>query len=313
MYGDRVSFWDSAPLSGGSHEGVVVLVHGIAGSAHSWVPLLAELARRRSRRRVIVPDLLGHGSSSAPWADHSLGGYATGIRDLLAALGHTRATIVGHSFGGGIAAQFAFQFPQHCDRLVLVDSGGLGREVSPLLRAATLPGAELVLPLITDRRVINTVRQGEQLARRLLPGLSPSTWEAARSFASLADPAHRRAFIHTTRSVVDAGGQRVRATDRLYLTKGLPTLIAWGTADTMIPVEHGHRAHELIPGSELALFTGAGHYPHCDQPQQFLNRLLRFLEHTTPANRGSDDLGARIAAHTKLDESIRIRLASKSG
>jgi pimeloyl-ACP methyl ester carboxylesterase len=304
MYGDRVSFWDSAPLDGGDGEDVVVLVHGIAGSAYSWTPLLAELARRRDRRRVIVPDLLGHGSSSAPWADHSLGGYATGIRDLLAALGHTRATIVGHSFGGGIAAQFAFQFPQHCDRLVLVDSGGLGREVSPLLRAATLPGAELVLPLITHPRVIDTVRQVERLARVLLPGLSPSTREAARAFVSLADPVHRRAFLHTTRSVVDAGGQRVRATDRLYLTEGLPTLIAWGTADTMIPVEHSHRAHELIPGSELALFPGAGHYPHCDQPEHFVERLLRFLEQTEPAHRGPADLSARIVAHTNLDGGI---------
>jgi pimeloyl-ACP methyl ester carboxylesterase len=304
MYGDRVSFWDSAPVNRGSDQDVLVLVHGIAGSAHSWTPLLAELARRRDRRRVIVPDLLGHGSSSAPRADHSFEGYANGIRDLLAALGHTHATIVGHSFGGGIAAQFAFQFPQHCDRLVLVDSGGLGRQVSPLLRAATLPGAELVLPLITHPRVIDTVRHIEHLARQLRPGLSRSTWEAARAFAALADPVHRRAFIHTTRSVIDSGGQRVRATDRLCLTEGLPTLIAWGTADTMIPVDDGHRAHELIPGSELALFIGAGHYPQCDEPEHFAERLLHFLEHTTPAHRGPEDLSARIATHTHLDGDV---------
>jgi pimeloyl-ACP methyl ester carboxylesterase len=107
--------------------------------------------------------------------------------------------------------------------------------------------------------------------------------------------------VHSTRSVIDAGGQRVRATDRLHLAAGLPTLIAWGTADTMIPVEHAHRAHELLPGSELALFTGAGHYPHCDQPQLFLDRLLRFLDHTEPAHPRPGDLSARIAAHTTLD------------
>ena len=303
MYGDQISFWDSGPVRGAGRPGdddLVVLVHGLAGSAHSWVPLLAELARRRDGRRIIVPDLLGHGSSAAPWADHSLGGYATGIRDLLAALGHTHATIVGHSFGGGIAAQFAFQFPQQCDRLVLIDSGGLGREVSPWLRAATLPGAELVLPLLTHRRVVDAVLRVGRLAGRVAPGISPSAGEAARSFASLADRSHRRAFMHTTRSVVDAGGQRVRATDRLHLAEGLPTLIAWGTADTMIPVEHAHRAHALLRGSELALFPGAGHYPHCDQPGPFLDRLLRFLDHTEPAHFGSGVFTARIAAHTTL-------------
>jgi pimeloyl-ACP methyl ester carboxylesterase len=203
MYGDRVSFWDSASLRGPDGEGLVVLVHGIAGSAHSWVPLLAGMARRRDRRRIIVPDLLGHGSSAAPWADHSLGGYATGIRDLLAALGHSRATIVGHSFGGGIAAQFASQFPQQCERLVLIDSGGLGREVSRLLRAATLPGAELVLPLIMSRGVAGAVDRVGRLARQFAPGISPSAGEAAQSFASLADPAHRRAFLrHRLRAIL---------------------------------------------------------------------------------------------------------------
>jgi pimeloyl-ACP methyl ester carboxylesterase len=278
----------------------VVLVHGIAGSAHIWSPLLAELARHRNRTRIIAPDLLRHGSSTAPWADYSLGGYATGIRDLLAVLGHNHATIVGHSLGGGIAAQFAFQFPQHCDRLVLLSSGGLGREVNPLLRAATLPGADWVLPLITNRHLIGTGAKMARATRRLTPELSASTWQAARSFASLTDPVHRHVFLHTSRSVLDPGGQRVRATDRLDFVEGLPTLIAWGTADTMIPIEHAYRAHELMPGSELALFPDAGHFAHCDQPQQFAERLINFLEHTTPAHLGPDALATRLAQHTRL-------------
>ncbi|MHC1560503.1 alpha/beta fold hydrolase [Actinomycetospora sp. C-140] len=301
VHGDHVAFWDSGPVDGDTPDGeLVLLVHGIAGSAHTWSPLLAEMARRRDTHRFLAPDLLGHGSSSAPWADYSLGGYATGLRDLLVSLGHTRATVVGHSLGGGIAQQFAFQFPQHTSRLVLIDSGGLGREVSPALRAATLPGADWVVPMLSSGPL---VRWGRRLVDNVPRLSSPSASEAGRALASLADPVHRRAFLHTARSVIDAGGQRVRATDRLDLAADLPLLIAWGTADTLIPVDHAHRAHDIVPGSELALFDGAGHFPHCDQPRAFADRLLRFVAEHPPATLDSTDLADRIVAHTDLDRS----------
>lgn len=283
---------------------MVVLVHGIAGSAHTWQPVLAELARRRDPRHVIVPDLVGHGSSSAPWADYSLGGYATGIRDLLAVLGYEHASIVGHSLGGGVVQQFALTFPQHCDRLVLVSSGGLGREVSPVLRAATLPGAEWVLPVLTDTRMLGAVSWLAHTAACLVPGLgrwAPSVGESARSFTSLTDPVHRRAFLHTARSVIDPGGQRVRATERLYLTERLPTLIVWGTGDTMIPVAHAHRAHALMPGSRLELFECAGHFPHADNPERFTELLVEFLDTTRPSSSSPAEQAALIAANADLD------------
>ncbi|MDL5159842.1 alpha/beta fold hydrolase [Actinomycetospora termitidis] len=311
VHGESVGFWESIPAHHveAGHEGpwthpdgeVVVLVHGIAGSAATWQPVLAELARRRDRRHVIVPDLVGHGSSSAPWADYSLGGYATGVRDLLSVLGYDHAAIVGHSLGGGVVQQFALQFPEHCDRLVLVASGGLGREVSPVLRAAALPVADWVLPVLTNRHVVDAVGRVAYRVPGLTALLRGSVGESARSFASLTDPDHRQAFLHTARSVLDPGGQRVRATDRLYLTEGLPTLIVWGTADTMIPVSHGHRAHALIPGSRLELFEGAGHFPHADDPAHFTDLLVDFLDHTRPSQRSARDQAARIAAHAELD------------
>jgi pimeloyl-ACP methyl ester carboxylesterase len=247
---------------------------------------------------------VGHGSSSAPWADYSLGGYATGIRDLLAVLGYDHAAIVGHSLGGGVVQQFALTFPEHCDRLILVSSGGLGREVSPILRAATLPGAEWVLPILTNTRAVGAVAWLAHTAAQFVPGLGkwgPSVGEATRSFTSLTDPVHRRAFLHTARSVLDPGGQRVRATERLYLTEDLPTLIVWGTADTMIPVAHAHRAHALIPGSRLELLDGAGHFPHADQPRRFAELLVEFLDHTEPAHRSAGEHAARIAANAELE------------
>ena len=116
---------------------------------------------------MIAPDLLGHGESAKPRGDYSLGAYASGVRDLLVALGHERATFVGHSLGGGVAMQLAYQFPERCERLVLVDSGGLGREVSLLLRAATLPGSEFVLPLLAHARLLDAGRAVGRLLGRL--------------------------------------------------------------------------------------------------------------------------------------------------
>ena len=117
---------------------VLLLIHGMGGSSDNWRAVIEPLARDHT---VIVPNLPGHGESGPSGGDYSVGGLAAGLRDLLLILGHRRATLVGHSLGGGIAMQFAYQFPEILERLVLVSSGGLGPEVSPLLRAATLPGA----------------------------------------------------------------------------------------------------------------------------------------------------------------------------
>src|SRR5207253_6139212 len=105
----------------------LLLIHGIGDSSATWSTVMPALAQRHL---VIAPDLLGHGESDKPRADYSVGAHASGIRDLLVALGVERATFVGHSLGGGVAMQLAYQFPQRCERLVLVASGGLGKEVN---------------------------------------------------------------------------------------------------------------------------------------------------------------------------------------
>src|SRR5690242_19160700 len=178
LHGHRV-FYRSA----GSGP-VVVLVHGITSTSGTWSNVLPDLAERFT---VIAPDLLGHGDSARPRGDYSLGAYASGVRDLLVALGHERATFVGHSLGGGIAMQRAYQFPEHCERLVLVASGGLGREITPLLRAACLPGAELVLPLLADERLLGTGRAIGRLLGRVGLRVHTDVGEILRGHASLAD------------------------------------------------------------------------------------------------------------------------------
>jgi pimeloyl-ACP methyl ester carboxylesterase len=230
----------------------------------------------------VAPDLLGHGRSAKPRGDYSLGAYASGGRDLLGVLGFERGTVVGHSLGGGIALQFAYQFPEYCERLVLVSSGGLGKEVHPLLRAAALPGAEFVLPLIIRDWAIGAGSAVAGVLDRFGFSAGPDLAEAARGYASLADRGAREAFLHTLRAVVDLEGQRVSATDRLYLAERLPTLLIWGTEDPIIPIEHGRAARERIPKSRLVEIPGAGHWPQLDDPDRFVAELTEFVETTEP-------------------------------
>ncbi len=274
LHGHRVSYRQAG------RGPVVLLLHGVAGRSASWEPVMRHLAADFT---VIAPDLIGHGESAKPRGDYSLGAFASGVRDVMAALGHDRATVVGHSLGGGIAMQFAYQFPERAERLVLVSSGGLGKEVSFVLRSAALPGAELVLPLLFGRPVL---RAGATLAGffgRL--GFEPGAdlAEMATAVASFQDAETRRAFLATVRNVIDVTGQSVSATDRLYLAANVPTLLAWGEDDPIIPAAHGRAAHALIPGSRLELYAGAGHFPHLDDPVRFSEDLRDFILSTEPA------------------------------
>jgi pimeloyl-ACP methyl ester carboxylesterase len=265
----------------------VLLVHGITSSSRTWKSVMPRLAAKYT---VIAPDLLGHGRSAKPQGDYSLGAYASGMRDLLVALDVPKATVVGHSLGGGIAMQFAYQFPDRISRLVLVDTGGIGREVNPALRAATLPGAEYVLPVLFTP----TLHDAGLKVRNFLAGIglrgSADVEGVAEGFASLTEADARRAFINTVRSVIDPTGQRVSAADRLYLTREIPSLIVWGDRDRIIPVSHADLAHELMPGSRLEIFPGAGHFPFNDDPDRFIEVLEEFIAGTEEANLDQDHI-----------------------
>jgi pimeloyl-ACP methyl ester carboxylesterase len=274
LHGHRVRY-----LQAGSGP-PLVLIHGITSSAECWRPVIEGLARDHT---VIAPDLLGHGASAKPRGDYSLGAYASGVRDLLAVLGHDHVSIVGHSLGGGVAMQFAYQFPERTGRMVLVSSGGLGREVSIVLRAAALPGAELVLPFIAPRWLGAVLGRAEALGLRLGLRTGPDIAEMVRGFTSLTAAESRAAFLHTLRAVVDPLGQRVSGHDRLYLAANLPTLVVWGGRDPIIPARHGRAAHEAMPGSRFECFHDAGHFPHLNDPERFVEVLETFLHETEPA------------------------------
>ena len=272
---------------------VLVLVHGMASSSAAWTPAGSLLAARFT---VVAPDLLGHGQTAEPAGDYSLGAHATLLRDLLLVLGHERTTLVGHSFGGGVAMQFAYQFPELCERLVLASSGGLGREVNLLLRALALPGAEHVLRLFCRASLNEAGRSVVQWARRVGFGPTPAAEEIGRGYASLLDPRGRTAFLRTLRAVIGFDGQRVSAHDRLPLASEVPTLIVWGARDRIIPVEHAHRAHAAIAGSRLAVFEDAGHFPQCEAPERFARTVADFIASTEPARLSQQQLRARLRA-----------------
>jgi len=282
---------ESGYLVGGEGP-VLLLIHGMAGTCENWRGVIEPLARNHT---VIAPDLPGHGLSAGGSGDYSLGNLAAGLRDLLLVLGHERATIVGHSLGGGIAMQFSYQFPEMVERLVLVSSGGLGLEVSPVLRAAALPGADLFIAA--------TANVGQKIGSAIGRGLSKAGMrpaadvaEVARGYGSLAEPDRRRAFLATLRSVVGTEGQRVSAADRFYLAEEVPVLIVWGARDPIIPVAHGEGAHRALPGSRLEIFDGVGHLPQVEQPGRFITVLEDFLAETEPARFDRDEWRARIKA-----------------
>ena len=257
----------------------VLLIHGIGDSSDTWRPVLEALARHHT---VIAPDLLGHGRSEKPRADYTIAGFANGMRDLLTLLDVDRVTVVGHSLGGGVAAQFAYQYPERCDRLVLVSSGGVGRTVSPLLRFAAVPGAEALMPMLGLPPVRAVSRMGAAALHIFNTALGRDAEEILAVFEALPNTEARRAILRTLRSGVDWRGQVITMLDRAYLAEGFPILVVWGRRDAIIPLEHGRLAHAALRGSALEIFDDAGHFPHHVDPARFVRVLTQFVAETEP-------------------------------
>jgi pimeloyl-ACP methyl ester carboxylesterase len=254
----------------------LLLIHGMAGSSHTWRAILPKLAKKY---RVIAPDLLGHGQSAKPRTDYSLGAFAVGLRDLLDELGIESATVVGQSLGGGIAMQFLYQHPDYCRRLVLISSGGLGQDVGLVLRLLSAPGAELVMPIIAPPPVVNAGNAVRSwLSSRGLR--SPRGAEMWNAYSSFADPATRSAFHRTLRSVVDYRGQAVSALNRLQMRAEMPTLAIWGEDDTIIPVEHAYAALQVRPDCRLEVLPGVGHFAHVEAPDVVADLIDEFITQT---------------------------------
>jgi pimeloyl-ACP methyl ester carboxylesterase len=261
---------------------VILLIHGIGDNSTTWTTVQAKLAQRFT---VIAVDLLGHGQSDKPRADYSTAAYANGMRDLLSVLDIERATVVGHSLGGGVAMQFAYQFPQLVERLVLVGAGGVTKDVNVALRLASLPmGSEalalLRLPLVLPALQIFGRAAGLVLGSTAVGRDLP---DVLRILADLPEPMASSAFTRTLRAVVDWRGQSVTMLDRCYLTQSVPVQIVWGAEDVVVPVSHARMAHAAMPGSRLEVFEHSGHFPFHDDPDRFIEVVERFIDTTEAA------------------------------
>lgn len=262
----------------------VLLLHGLACDHRTWLPVIEELAKTHT---VIAPDLLGHGVSDKPRADYTLGGYANGMRDLLTVLGIDKVTVVGHSFGGGVAMQFAYQFPERTQRMMLVATGGLGPEVTPLIKLIQAPGWFRVMGVLT----LPGIRHVETFALRSAAahGTGPlrkytrDLAEVADIVESWKDRRTRFAIRHLVRAVIDWRGQIVTMSDRAYLTEAIPMAIVWGAEDQVIPVRHASNAAALAPELRVEVMADAGHFPHKDHPDEFVAILNDFISTTEPA------------------------------
>lgn len=259
----------------------VLLLHGLGCDHTTWGPVIDTLAKRYT---VIAPDLLGHGLSDKPRADYSVGGYANGMRDLLTVLGVDKVTVIGHSFGGGVAMQFAYQFPERTERMMLVSSGGLGAEVSPGIRAITTPGFHQVMGFLTLPGIRHAGVAGLRTLARTSWKITRDLDEVADIFDSFKDPHARAAIRHVVRAVVDWRGQIVTMADRAYLTEAMPMAVVWGRDDKVIPVRHASNAAALAPKARVEVIANAGHFPHKDHPQRFARIVHEWIRSTQPAS-----------------------------
>jgi pimeloyl-ACP methyl ester carboxylesterase len=281
----------------------ILLIHGIGDSSDTWRPVLEGLAEDHT---VIAPDLLGHGRSEKPRADYSIAAYANGMRDLLSVLDVDRVTVVGHSLGGGVAAQFAYQFPDRCERLVLVGSGGVGRTVSPLLRLAAVPGIEVLMPFLGLSPIKSASRVAAGVLHFFNTALGRDAEEVLAVFDSLPDTSARRAILRTLRSGVDWRGQVITMLDRAYLAEGIPTKVIWGRHDAIIPMGHGRLAAAAMPGSDLEIFDEAGHFPHHTDPARFVTIVNEFIRDTKPAEFDPDEWRDRLRRGKRTNEAEEV-------
>ncbi|BBH18378.1 putative hydrolase [Nocardioides baekrokdamisoli] len=259
---------------------VILLLHGLGCDRHTWDEVIEDLA---ATFVVIAPDFLGHGESAKPRADYSVAGYANGMRDLLTVLGVDKATVVGHSFGGGVAAQFAYQFPERTERLVLVDSGGMGKEVTPLIRAYTLPLSMTVVALATLPGPRHVLTAGLRSLGRIDSKLTRDLGEVATIVEALKAPRMRYALNRLVNGVIDYRGQVVTIRDRAYLTEEMPMAVIWGAEDLVLPAKQGREILEFAPNAQLTIFPKVGHFPMKKYPEEFVRLLKDFVDSTEPA------------------------------
>jgi pimeloyl-ACP methyl ester carboxylesterase len=264
----------------------VLLVHGIGHSCRAWDRVIPALAQEYD---VVALDLPGGGKSDKPPTDYSLGNQAGAIRHFLDELGLDRVTIVGHSLGGGVAMTFSYLYPERINRMALVSSAGLGRELGGIFRAANLPVApRYVMRALFHPRARLARNVVSELAFRagadpLFARQGEFAEETADWLLDMEDPATQAAFLNMLRASSNVRGQAISALDRLHLAERYPVLIVWGAQDRVFPVSHARRAARVLPSARVEVFQGCGHVPQVEMPDEFAAVVLDWLRTTRAA------------------------------
>jgi pimeloyl-ACP methyl ester carboxylesterase len=262
----------------------ILLLHGIAHSCKAWDRILVPLAERYD---VVALDLPGCGLSDKPDTDYSLGSQAVAVRFVLDELGLDVVTAVGHSLGGGVAMTLSYHYPERVGRLALVSSGGLGRELHPIFRMATLPWApEYVMrgifhPIARAPRNALTAMVTRATGDPFFHNPEGHRGDMDDLLEGMEAPEAQRAFLSMLRSASSIAGQAVSALDRLGLAR-FPILIVWGRDDHVFPVQHAYRAAEVVPEAQLVVIDDCGHFPQVEATGAFTNALVDWLAQTRP-------------------------------
>lgn len=268
--GHLISYQEAGPASG---DEPIVLLHGLASDSDTWDRAALALAERGYR--VLAVDLIGHGRSDKPRGTYLLDDFAASLAAFLDAVDIPSATLCGHSLGGAVAVHFAARFPERVRRLVLVSAGGLGREVHPVLRAASRPLAPVALRLVLHPRLVRWYAR--PVLHRTLRLTPDNLTNLRRAQRALGAEESRAAFFAALRGVIDRNGQRGSFLEMRTLAEHVPTMLVWNEKDPVIPVAHARAAHEQLPGSRLVVFPGAGHEPHRRNAARFADEVTTFI------------------------------------
>jgi pimeloyl-ACP methyl ester carboxylesterase len=248
----------------------LILLHGGNGSIEFWLYNMASLSQYH---QVYAFDMVGSGKSDYPDRSYSLGDQAEFLLGLMLALDIDAATLIGNSMGGGVALEFTKLYPERVDRLVLVASMGLGREISVGIRLITLPA------------VVNLLRPGRWMIPAMLKSnfydgsQLPPAWIEFR-YPIFAIPGRNRVILRLGQSNFNLAGVRTDVYQPILAS--LPnitqkTLIIWGECDRIIPVKHAYIAAAGLPNSQLEIFPNCGHHPYLEYPAKFDRLVLDFL------------------------------------
>mgnify|MGYP006299848815 FL=1 len=249
----------------------IVLIHGIGGFAENWRFNIENLA---GHFKVYAVDLVGFGKSGKPKAPYTYDYFARFIKEFIDVMEIDKAVLIGHSLGGGIAMRFALMFPGRVEKLVLVDSAGLGKEISKIFKLISLPGFG---ELVTRPDRTRTLKMYKNLVydRSLL---SEEMVDLGFSFSS--SPGAQQAFLKTARGTVNIFGFKRKAINPIRRNLHrieVPVLVLWGERDAIIPVRHAYIAKDGIPDAELEVFENCGHIPMIECPDEFNTAVVKFL------------------------------------